>query len=162
MIQTIWRLTRNADDTEDVIQDALERIIKVFPKLEKHPNPTAYILRICVNAAHDHLRRKKNWVLLEDQNLTAFNQISLTPTPAESLVWKERIQDVLAAIRRLPKREMEALILLVFEEFTYPEIAQVMGCRESTIRSMIAKARKRLSRWIGESTSLENLEVQES
>jgi len=162
MIQAVWRLVRNADDTDDVVQEALERVLKVIPKLRKHPNPTAYILRICINAAYDHLRRNKNRMFSEEPRPASFEQLSSTPDPSESLAQKEKLQQTLGAIGQLPKREMEALILLVFEDFSYAEIAQAMGCRENSIRSMIAKARKRLSRMVGEFGSMGNLEVQES
>ncbi|MBD3266874.1 sigma-70 family RNA polymerase sigma factor [bacterium] len=162
MVRSIWRLVRDADDVEDVLQEALERILKVLHKLWKHPNPTALILRISINAAYDHLRRKKQWVVLEEQKQVSFQQISILPNPAEDLEQQERLRRVLKALSHLPRREMEALTLLAVEELTYAEVAAAMGCRENSVRSMIAKARKRLARWEAQAETLNGLEVQES
>ncbi len=142
MVNSVWRIVRDADDTEDIIQDSLEKILKKFTRIRSHPNPTAMILRICINSAYDHLRRqskqRQKYQYLEN------NSISSENTPSEILAQDEKMELVLNKIQELPKREAESLMLLALENFTYSEIAQAMNCREGTIRSMVSKARHRL------------------
>jgi DNA-directed RNA polymerase specialized sigma24 family protein len=90
MIQTVWRLVRNPDDTGDVVQAAIERTLKVLPKIRRHNNPTAYILRICMNAAYDHLRGKRRWIFSEELKPMPFEQISPDLNPADLFDRKER------------------------------------------------------------------------
>lgn len=58
MIGAIWKIVRDPDTTEDLVQEALMRIVNCFDRLAVHPNPEALILRICINLAIDHLRRR--------------------------------------------------------------------------------------------------------
>ena len=57
MMRSIWRIVRNADLAEDTLQDALAVIWKKRHQVRRHPNPPALILKICLNAAYDSLRR---------------------------------------------------------------------------------------------------------
>ena len=57
MMRSVWRITRDPDDADDALQEALERIWTRLSRIQRHANPRALILRICVNAAYDVLRR---------------------------------------------------------------------------------------------------------
>ena len=58
MMRSVWRLAPDPDDAADVFQDASMKILRQWRKVRAHPNPQALVLRICVNAAYDFLRRK--------------------------------------------------------------------------------------------------------
>jgi DNA-directed RNA polymerase specialized sigma24 family protein len=58
MIRSVWRIVRDPDDAEDAFQDALLMVWKRWGQVRRHPNPHALVLRICINAAHDMLRRR--------------------------------------------------------------------------------------------------------
>ena len=58
MLRSIWRIARVAEDAEDALQEALIVIWKRRARIERHPNPQAFILRICVNCACDVLRAR--------------------------------------------------------------------------------------------------------
>ena len=55
-----------------------------------------------------------------------------------------RMRSVLAAIERLPKAERQALLLSAMQELPNGEIAMVMGKSESSVRSLLFRARTRL------------------
>ena len=57
MMRSIWQVVRNADLAEDCLQDALAVVWKKRFQIRLHPNPQALILKICLNAACDSLRR---------------------------------------------------------------------------------------------------------
>lgn len=57
MMRSIWQVVRNADLAEDCLQDALAVVWKKRFQIRLHPNPRALILKICLNAACDSLRR---------------------------------------------------------------------------------------------------------
>jgi len=57
-MRAVWRITPRCNDTEDAFQEALLTAWKRWDRIQTHPNPHALILHICINAAHDVLRRK--------------------------------------------------------------------------------------------------------
>ena len=149
MVNSIWRIAANADDTEDILQEVLASIIRRFDRVRAHANPTALILRMCINHALDHVRRRRiRTVGLEDAPDEAL--VHDAPAPAELLIRQEERAVVLEALGRLPRREAEAILLVAIEDQPYCEAARAMQCRESTVRVLITKARKRLRAMLGE------------
>jgi RNA polymerase sigma-70 factor (ECF subfamily) len=159
IVYSVWRIVRDPDETEDLVQEVLMRILDRIKEIRKHPNPTAYILRMCINHAIDHLRRTRSHRRsLEDLGREMANAPS-PDSPADSYSEQELRMLVQAAIGRLPKREAEAMVLLAVEDFSYSDIAESMGCRESTVRVLITKARKRLRKWFQIEETTRKMEV---
>jgi RNA polymerase sigma-70 factor, ECF subfamily len=143
MVNSIWRIVRDPDQTEDVVQEVMLRLVTRIERIRAHPNPTAMVLRMCVNGALDHVRRRRRRGAARPypaEELPDRRNVA----PPELLARDERRAEVLAAIAELPRRQAEALVLLAIEDVPYPEIAQTMGCRESTVRVLVSKARRRL------------------
>ena len=58
MIRSIWRIVRNPQDAEDALQDALLLLSKRWDRISKHSNPQSLVLKICIDAAYDVIRRR--------------------------------------------------------------------------------------------------------
>lgn len=144
MVNSIWKIVRDPEDTDDVLQDVLLRVAQKVASIRKHPNPTALILRMCINLAIDSRRKTGCRIRHLNPGASVERLRTKTPSPSDQILWQERQEQVLAAIHDLPPRQAESIILLAIEDFSYPEIAQAMGCRESTVRVLVSKARKRL------------------
>jgi RNA polymerase sigma-70 factor, ECF subfamily len=159
IVNSVWRIVRNAEDTEDVVQDALLQILKKIKRIRAHPNPTAMILRICVNLAIDRQRRQtKRRDASQNAILDQLVDERAMP-PDEALAQTEQQTRVLAALRDLPKREAEAIVLHVLEQLPYAAVADGMKCRESTVRVLVSKARRRLRKQFGLSDTPEAKDV---
>ena len=59
LVRAAWRVLGDEHEADDALQDALARIWKHRGNLESHPNPSAWMLRIVLNAAYDRLRLRK-------------------------------------------------------------------------------------------------------
>jgi RNA polymerase sigma factor (sigma-70 family) len=150
MTRCIWRIVRHGEDTEDVLQESLAKIVAKMRQVERHPNPQAFILRICMQSALDHLRRshsrKRALVGLRETR-----PANISHPPADELLMREEQRAwLLSALARLPSREAEAMALLVGEEMSYAEVAGAMGCRETTVRVLAWNARRRLRKELAE------------
>jgi RNA polymerase sigma factor (sigma-70 family) len=144
MIRSVWRITRDVQDAEDAMQDALVRIWKRRNRVGAHPSPHALILKICIDAACDVARRRAR--LRRRTEPPSFEVQPTDPTPPtwEELANQELSAEVLAAIHRLSRRQAVAITLRVFEELPYEQIAAAMGCTEATARKHVERARKHL------------------
>ncbi len=144
MMRTVWRISRNPDDTEDAFQEALLTIWKRWDRILAHPNPQALILQICINAAHDVLRRKVRqgkW-----QGAVAVPEDIPDPSMSalQNIASAEQDAQVLRAIGLLSKNQARAILMHAVEEIPYGDIATAMDCRESTVRKHVARARTKL------------------
>jgi RNA polymerase sigma-70 factor (ECF subfamily) len=142
MMRAVWRIVRDPGETEDAFQEALLTVWKKWDRIRAHPNPQALILRICINSAHDALRRKVRrgkWV-----DAVAEDVADSGAAASEGVFGAERDAQVLRAIGRLSKNQGRAILMHAVEEIPYPEIAAAMDCREATVRKHVARARAKL------------------
>ena len=145
IIQTIWRIVRNAEDTDDALQEALSLVWKRLERIRRHPNPRALILKICADSAHDFLRKR----LRHQRRLESEPEpeaVESSPMASERLIQKEMESEILDAIARLPPKQATAIFMRLVRECSYGEIAEVLDCSETTARIHVSKGRERLGR----------------
>jgi len=159
MTRVVWRIVRNPEDAEDTLQDALATIWKKRGLVELHPNPKALVLKICINAAYDTMRKRRRRHTHEEATTLHYPQEENNRGPSHSLaashanaldrlVQKETEREILDAIGRLPRRQAVAVLMRIVKEQPYEMIAQAMGCSEGTVRIQVARGRARLSKWL--------------
>ena len=148
MMRSIWRIVRNADLAEDSLQDALAVIWKKRRRICGHPNPPALILKICLSAAYDSLRK-----LQRTRRHTDLSQLDVVPASTyhnadRDLEEKELEEQVQQAIRRLPRKRALAVMMRLINDEPFDAIAQAMDCSEVTVRIHISKGRAQLRKWL--------------
>ena len=143
MMRTVARLVRDPDDSLDAFQNVLMMIWRDLRKISEHPNPQGYILRMCVSASYDVLRKRSRQrqriAMLE---LEARPAIGVDPQTLSIAHEKERA--ILDAVARLPKQQAQAVLLQIVNDESYEEIAKALGCSEVTARSHISKGKAKL------------------
>jgi RNA polymerase sigma factor (sigma-70 family) len=149
MIGIVARIVRDPEDAADVFQEVLAVIWARLSRIDRHPNPHAYILRICITRSYDALRkrarRRRREIRLES--------IREKIWPARSLGYLkegDKIPAIRDAIAMLPPNQGQAVLLRLMEDFSYQMIAGVLGCSEATARSHFSKGRARLIKLLGE------------
>lgn len=148
MMRSIWRVVRNSELAEDTLQDALTIIWKKLRVVRRHPNPQALILKICLNAACDSLRRQRRSRRHEE-----ISTLTNTAAPSDqgamrTLAAREMEDEVLRAIARLPRKQALAVLMRIMQEEPFDAIARTLGCSEVTARLHVSKGRARLQRWL--------------
>jgi len=148
MMRSIWRIVRNPEAAEDTLQEALTIIWRRLDRIRSHPNPNAFILKICINAAYDSLRKRKhNRQHEKPEVLRQLSTRSETTVP-EALEQKETEAEIIKAISRLPRKQAVAILMRIVQDQPYDVIAQAMGCSKGTARIHVSRGRTRLSRWL--------------
>lgn len=145
MLRTVHRVLRDPDAARDALQDALVRIWQRRGAVRRHPNPEALLLRICLHAAIDAIRRQGRRPEKSGVDLPA-RAAGPGRGPEASLADRERRQAVLEAIAQLPHQQALAILLRIVEEQPYAEVAEGLGCSPITARIHVMRARSRLSR----------------
>ena len=140
---------RNPDEVEDVFQDILASIWAKPGKIEQHPNPHAYILRICVTRSYDALRkraRRRRYELFLETIKAKFLPNHFHDFSEDY----DRRVAVRQAIAMLPPNQGQAVLLRLVEGCPYRTIAEALGCSEATARSHFSKGKARLVKLLGE------------
>ena len=124
------------------MQEALATVWRRFDRIRRHPNPQALILRICLNAAYDALRRKirrRRWEAM-------FRLWAPTPAsnPGQLLEARERESAILRAIGCLSRNQALAVTLRLVQGQSYDAVGAALGCKDSTARKHVERGRARL------------------
>lgn len=127
---------------EDVVQEAFCGLYRRWGQLSDPGNALRYLRSSVLNGSRSQLRRRNR----RDQRDE--------PEPAASaeaaVLTRERRREVMQAIRRLPRRQREALVLRFYLDLSEAEIAETMGIGQSTVRSATHRALASLARMLRE------------
>jgi RNA polymerase sigma-70 factor, ECF subfamily len=136
-------LTRNAQDAEDVVQDASLRAFRYF-RTFRGGDGRAWFLRIVRNTSASRRRRRL------DALMDAFDERQhqrATPAPADPETLLSRADDatrVVRALHSLPDKLHQLLVLREFEGLSYRELADEVGAPIGTVMSRLSRGREAL------------------
>lgn len=144
----ISRYVNDADEVQDVAQEAFIKAYKALPKFRGDSQFYTWLYRIAVNTAKNHLvsrsrRPPGSDVDVEDAEYydggAALRDIE---SPESALFGAELKAVVEAAIADLPDDLRTAVTLREFDGLSYEDIAEIMDCPVGTVRSRIFRARE--------------------
>ena len=139
-------LTRNEHDAEDVVQDASLRAFRYF-RTFAGGNGRAWFLQIVRNTCHGSRRRMDTPSDSFDEERHSEHRPG--SDPEELMVRSDDVVLLQEALRDLPHRFRELLVLRELEGLSYRELADVLGIPIGTVMSGLSRAREALRHSIG-------------
>jgi RNA polymerase sigma-70 factor (ECF subfamily) len=148
------RLTRNPTEAEDLVQDALVKAMRARHQFLVGTNLKAWLFRILTNTFINKYRRGGlERALFEGPDADPLADGWVSASTMRQLRDPEQIAllpivegEVGRALDALPAEFKLAVILCDVEEFSYEEIAEIMGCPIGTVMSRLHRGRKLLQR----------------
>jgi RNA polymerase sigma-70 factor, ECF subfamily len=126
----LLRLVRNREDALDLCQDVLLKVYQNLRKLEDPARFAPWMYRIAHNEAYSLLRKKK-----PEDDLDAIPQdLGGGMLPVETALAVD------AALRRLSPDQREAVVLKIYQGFKFEEMAEILECPLSTVKSRLYTA----------------------
>jgi RNA polymerase sigma-70 factor, ECF subfamily len=127
----LFRLVANREDAMDLSQDVFLKAYQNLPKLDDPARFSAWLFRIAHNEAFSMLRKRR-----PESDLTE-------PAPRDrgpAMLPMELSLAVEGALKRLSDDQREAVLLKVYQGFKFEEMAEVLGCPVSTVKSRLYTA----------------------
>jgi len=128
----LFRLVSNREDAMDLSQDVFLKAYQNLPKLDDESRFSAWLFRIAHNEAFSLLRKRRPEADLAGE-----------PRPVDTgsrLLPMELSLAVESALKRLSDDQREAVLLKVYQGFKFEEMAEVLGCPVSTVKSRLYTA----------------------
>ncbi len=141
------RLTGNAADAEDLVQDTYLKAFRSSGQFEPGTNLRAWLFTILHNTFLNRRRRAvREPVTLEPDEIdrVSADLPAASVTPEELLLRDTIDADLQAALDALPESFRQAVWLRDVEEFSYAEIAAMLGIPIGTVMSRISRGRRLL------------------
>lgn len=133
-----WRWSGNREDGEDVAQDVCIRLGRAIKGWRGEAAFSSWLRALCLNAVRDHARRRIRQTRLA---AAAHAEALIDTGPASDA---DPAIALWAAVRQLPEKQRDAVLLVHGEGLSHAKAGEAMGCSESTVSWHIHEARKRL------------------
>lgn len=147
------RLTGNHTAAEDLVQDALFRAFRGFPRLRNHEHPRLWLTRVLTTAFYDGLRAAREPETVSvDEDFDLFDKIvEEDPFPYSDRIHLDFLElfddaKVVELLQQIHPSYRAALILAYVHGFKAREIAKITGARIGTVLSWLHRGRKQLGR----------------
>jgi RNA polymerase sigma-70 factor, ECF subfamily len=148
-----FRLTRNAADAEDLVQETFLRAYRGFHQFEPGTNIKAWLYRILTNTFINSYRKKQREPqtdsLDETEDWYLYSRMAergTEPSAEASVIESLPDEDVQEALSSLPDQFRIAVLLADVEGFSYKEIAEITEVPIGTVMSRLHRGRKALEK----------------
>ena len=150
------RMTRNASDAEDLVQETYLKAYRAFGSFQEGTNLKAWLYRILTNTfinSYRARRRRPEQAELDDvedlylyRRLGGLEAVSAGRSAEEEVLEHFTEGEVKAAVESLPEQFRMAVLLADVEGFSYKEIAEILDVPIGTVMSRLHRGRRALQK----------------
>jgi RNA polymerase sigma-70 factor (sigma-E family) len=129
---------------EDVVQEAFCGLYRAWDRMSDHGHALGYVRSSVLNGSRSALRRSRR------VPRAVAVEASAAASAEDTVLAGERQRETVAALRRLPPRQREAVVLRYFADLPEQETAVAMGVSRGTVKSTTSRALAALARMLQE------------
>jgi RNA polymerase sigma-70 factor, ECF subfamily len=152
LYNTALRMTRNAQDAEDLVQETFLRAYRSYHQFTPGTNLKAWLFRILKNAFINEYRKRRAAPVEEDfagieesfESRVDRGRATTIRNPEEEALARSLDEGVQRALAGLPEDYRMAIVLADLEGFSYKEIADILEVPIGTVMSRLYRGRKQL------------------
>jgi RNA polymerase sigma-70 factor (sigma-E family) len=141
LLRTAVLLTGSIEAGEDLLQSAIERLLRQGRRLDA--DPEGYLRRTLCNLATDGYRRQGRWrrklVILQTE----------ADAPADTTAEIDLRDALMRLLVQLPPQQRTVLVLRYWEQLSGAETAKLLGCSEDAVKSAASRGLRRLRELAG-------------
>jgi RNA polymerase sigma-70 factor (ECF subfamily) len=145
VVHFLFRMVQNHAVAEELAQEVFLRVYRSRSTYEPTAKFTTWLFRIATHLALNALRDGKNERVQErlddDTSELPVRQVSdRRPSVEQSMVYQAKLDEIRRAITALPEKQRAAVLMHKYEEMEYSQIAKVLSCSESAVKSLLFRA----------------------
>jgi len=151
LVNFLFRMVRNREQAEDLSQEVFLRVYRAREDYVPSAKFTTWLFRIATNLALNSVRdtRYQKLEVSIDAPVTVdaeagherpLDVVERRPNIEQHLVEDVRVKMIRHAINKLPEKQRAAVLLHKYQELDYTEIAKILSCSESALKSLLFRA----------------------
>lgn len=137
----VLRLVQRAEEADEITQQAFLKAYKNLKSFRGEASFKTWISRIALNLARNEWKKHKRVFVEYDDQKAKAPEIFSGPVEEEKKNWLQKI------LTQLPPTQREVVILRIYEEKSFQEIAALMDSKEGTVKVNFHHALKQLKEW---------------
>ena len=147
VIHFLYRLVHRREPAEDLAQEVFLRVYRARKSYQPKAKFSTWLFRIATNVALNALRDGR---MRHERESSIDAEVGVLPlaerlpngmaTAEQALVERERAAEIRRAVEALPEKQRLAVLLHKYQEMDYAEIAEVLECSESALKSLLFRA----------------------
>jgi len=153
VLNLIYRFIGDRTQAKDLAQEVFIKVWQAAKSYKPEAKFTTWIYRITANLCFNELKssRRKKWFQFvrpdaDHETRTEEDLPDSSPSAEDLLLAKERTRQIADALQSLPENQRMALILKRYDDLSYGEIAQVLGCSIPAVESLLFRAKGTLQK----------------
>lgn len=136
-----YRTIGREEDARDVCQETFLRAFRALPRFRGEAKFSSWIYRIALNLCRDWSRRERRAPLVQVPDDTDAMEFAAAVEPSESIEDLVARRDLTRRVERLmgdlPEEQRTAIVLKEYHGLTFQEIADLVGCPLSTVKTRL-------------------------
>jgi RNA polymerase sigma-70 factor (ECF subfamily) len=147
-----YRMVKSHDYADDIAQDTFIHAYSAIKSFKVGYSFYTWLYRICVNLSINFLRRQKFMITESqfDEETSPLEKETSRVDPSDQLASKELEIKIDKALNSLPPKFKAVLILRIYEDLSYEEIAQTLNISTGTVMSRLFRAREKMQEMLKE------------
>lgn len=138
-----YRMLRDGDKVKDAMQELILRLWNKRKELDANSNISAYCFKIMHNICIDELRNEAK-LRVSSRTKQSEDPGPNSVLPELNLENKELIQKIRKVVDQLPSKQKTIIELHDFQEFSHPEIAEILDMEVNAVRVNLSRARAKI------------------
>jgi RNA polymerase sigma-70 factor (ECF subfamily) len=146
LVNFLYRMVRDPATAEDLAQEVFLRVYRARKQYSPSAKFTTWMFRIATNLALNSVRDNRHRRMQVSLDAPAEEDEAPIQVPArdmridEHMVERDRAEFIQRAIAALPEKQRVAVLLHKYEEMDYGDIARILECSESALKSLLFRA----------------------
>jgi RNA polymerase sigma-70 factor, ECF subfamily len=136
-----YRTIGREEDARDVCQETFLRAFRALPGFRGQAKFSSWLYRIALNLCRDWMRRERRTPVVQPPEDVDVMELAAAAEPSESIEElvsrKDLTRAVERAMARLPEEQRTAIVLKEYHGLTFQEIADLVGCPLSTVKTRL-------------------------
>ncbi len=141
VLHMIVRMVNREEDIEDICQDVFIKVFRNLDKFRGDAKLSTWIAKIAYNVGITHVRKNERNVLNVTDDFLTHKEMVVDTIPDNILENKELKALIMKEINELPVTFRSIATLYYLEEFSYQDIEEITGIKQSTLRTYMLRAR---------------------
>jgi RNA polymerase sigma-70 factor (ECF subfamily) len=145
VVHFLYRMVQNGAVAEELAQEVFLRVYRSRSTYEPTAKFTTWLFRIATHLALNALRDSKysrlEQHLDDDTSELPVRQVTDSrPSVEQRMVYEAKLEEIRRAVAALPDKQRAAVLMHKYEEMEYSQIAKVLNCSESAVKSLLFRA----------------------